>query len=527
MQKTPSTPGVNDRRSFLRLRDINTTLLLPLTGILYAFSIASVCAKTWQVGNGNWNVPANWDGGVPGTGTTSADNADFAYSSTHPSVAVNITAKADANLMRIALGQTVTLNLSSGITLTAGSISRVGDTNLAMGTGPSTLNINGPSTGSNGIVAFNQVFIQNGSSMVLSGSRLRVTSASSFILGLGSLGTFRADNSLIVKDGAKFTTNGIYVGHPTSGDGAQNNYVAIEANSTVTSNSATPVAIGGAAEDRSNYISVSGSNALLEVTSTSVNAKINIGDEAAANYGGNYLEITAGGEVNTRATVNINGYTFNDGDNGGSNKLIIGNGGSFISSSSITNHGLLQLAAGGTLKGETAEKDPTALAITVADGGRFEAAGTGLGSTVETSVNAGGTFAVGLAEETSATQFTLDSGMNFASGSFLEVSLFANGTMDSIHLLEDGVLTGEVNLVLNYSAAPLTGSWQLFTGNISGIEATFNLSGLDPQIWDTSLFNSTGEWRLSVIPEPSSIAMLLTAGLCLGGYGLRRRITSK
>jgi len=495
-----------------RLRGLHVAML---AGALSLAASGPLAAKTWRaaVVDGDWDDTASWVGGtVPGDSGNVADNADFNYNGTYPAVTVNLNIPdATATLLRVGLGQSVEFNIGTGGGLTLGSISRVGDTAVAYGSGPGILTVNGPATGS-GTLNFRELFVQNGSSAIFSGSNLKVAATSN--ITLGNIGN---DNILTVTGGAELAAAGIGFGHASNGLGTKGNQVKVEADSTLklTSGGAT---IGSAANHRSNSLTVSGLNAVLEVQA----GALNIGNGTATNFGGNAVEISLGGLVRTGSATQINGYAFNGGDHDGANRLVIAAGGSFTSSSTITNHGLLQLAEGGVLEGKTIAGDATALTVAVEDGARFEAAGSGLGSTVTTHVASGGRFAVGLEGATTASQLTLDSGLQFSAGSALELSLFEDGSMDAIHFLNNASLTGEVNLVLDQSA-PVAGSWVVFTGDTSRINALFHLDALNPAIWDTSRFNEDGGWQLAVIPEPSLVALLTAAGLCLAGDRLRRR----
>ncbi len=494
------------------LRGLHVVLL---AGVLSFAASAPVAARTWRaaVVDGEWDDPTSWvAGNVPGDSGQVADNADFNYNSTYSSVKVNVDiSDATATLLRVGLGQSVELSIGNGGALTLGSISRVGDTAITNGPGSATLTVTGPTAGT-GALDFHELFIQNGSWATFSGSKLTVSTASN--LTLGNIGS---GNAVTVADGAVLAAKGIAFGHATNNLSTHGNQVKVEAGSTLKVASGG-VTIGSGATHRSNSLTVSGLNAALEIQA----GVLNIGNSAATNYGGNSVEVGLGGLVTTDRATYINGYDLNGVDHAGANRLIIAAGGSFTSSSTITNRGLLQLAQGGILKGTTIEEVSAALALNVADGGRFEAAGGGLGNTVTTTIENGGIFAVGLEADTTASQLTLNSGIQFSAGSSLELSLFEDGTMDTIHLLDNGSLTGEVNLVIGQSA-PVAGSWFVFSGDTSGINATFNLDGLNPAIWDTSRFNESGGWQLTTIPEPSSVVLLAAAGLCVAGYRLRQR----
>lgn len=503
MKKHTILPDPYRRASIRRVTGLSLAILV---GALSLASSSPLVAKTWKVGDGNWNEPDSWLGGVPTNEGGTTNQAEFPYIVLHPSLSVNVDTDAMATLLLVSQGQSVDLNIEDGCSLTLGSISRVGQTSTS-GSGPAILTVNGPASGT-GTLKLNQLFVQNNSSAIFSGSNLKVTASSSIILG--NLGN---DNTLRVTGGADVAVTAIYLGHASNGESTKGNQLKLEANSTLKTTASAGLTIGSGATHHSNSVTVSGQSAVLEMQGGS----LNIGNSDASNRGGNFLEVAQGGQVKTDRATQIYGFTIDSGSDHGANRLTIAAGGIFTSSSSITNRGLLQLADGGVLEGKTLGGASANLTITIANGGRFEAAGNGLGNTVTTNVSSGGHFAVGLKGATTASQLKLGSQINFSANSSLEFSIFEDGTVDTIHLMEGSSLTGTVNLVLHHNDS-VAGSWVVFTGDTTGVDVTFDLSALNPAIWDTSQFNQAGGWQLKAIPEPSSIVLLTTAGFCLVAY---------
>ncbi len=164
-----------------------------------------------------------------------------------------------------------------------------------------------------------------------------------------------------------------------------------------------------------------------------------------------------------------------------------------------------------------------------ANGARFELEGDGRGASVHTRVYNNGVLAVGLGDpdtgaRTEAGKLTLSSTVQLDSGSILEISIFGSGNagIDQIDLNTSAatmldIRTGALlNLKLNGYTPTLGESWTLFTGETSKIVGIFNLSLIDPEVWDLSNFNEAGGWVIvSQIPEPSGVALL-----CLSGTGM-------
>ncbi|MBC2595731.1 PEP-CTERM sorting domain-containing protein [Ruficoccus amylovorans] len=390
--------------------------------------------------------------------------------------------------------------------------------------------------------------IYNGKGMLLSGTQA-VTS------GVGN------DNSLVVTGaGSAMTLSGlsgefstlalIVASRPTTGlsssviqsgnivtvsDGASLTVIGDNPDATVS------VLVGANHYRRDNGILVTGSGSTMTV-SGDVYTQVGYNSSASDD---NYLKVENGATFKTDATVDVlDGITATT----GRNYLLIDNGGTFTSSSVLTNtNGLLQLAEGGVLAGKTLAGDSTALTVNVAGSGRFEAAGTGLGNTV--TVNFEGqvverlvdneivydtytaVFAVGLDGATGPATVTVDSTINLNENSILEIEVYGNGGIDSIILGSNAEFNIGSNVMLSIlmgDAGPiLEGDYNIFTGNIASISGDFTdmlLPELDGgKSWDTSRFNAADGWVLSVVPEPSTYAVILGAAVVLLALVRRKR----
>jgi hypothetical protein len=314
---------------------------------------------------------------------------------------------------------------------------------------------------------------------------------------------------------------------------ARNNQLLVQNGGSVYSNGLT---IGSAENARSNSVLISGANSTLELMGATT---LQIG--SANSLGGNSLQISSGGLARTEGTTTISTFLLNGGFNDGSNRMTVASGGSFYSSGELNNSGLLQLASGGSMEGKDLGGNDASLDLSVLGGGRFEVAGSGLAGTVVTSLSSTATLAVGLTDpltqlRTGPAVFDLNSEINFASGSIFEIAIFSSTEIDQVNFGLNGEfnLNGNTTLKVNLIGyTPIEGdSWTVFTGITSGISGigTFDLSELDPSIWDTSRFNEIGGWQLSintaVIPEPTTSALGLAFGLAVLFRRLRRNYRS-
>ncbi|HWL54549.1 MAG TPA: hypothetical protein VNQ90_19065 [Chthoniobacteraceae bacterium] len=543
---------------------------------------AEVTGRSWlgdhgDGGNGSWSTPGNWNPvGVPVN--TGSDNhiANFYLDNNlldAPTAKVTLAGATAARGIVIGVGKAVTMELDAGTALSLGTKSIAVGTDLETGVAnaPASLTMKGSAGGNSTVSLGGLLEFRNASTLTFSGPNLAVTST---VTNNGQSRMIGVDNHLNVEAGASVELYSLWAGNGTAtttnghgnavvvkgaqsklvisgGNGniglrigsfggtstiaaAYGNSLSVESGATVEVTTGTGgtnqnnLSIGTGEWARSNSVIVTGADSTLALKDGSA---IHIGNTSQNNRGDNRLEVRDGAKVVTNGQTTIYDYINTLGV--GANRLTIANGGTFRSSSTIENRSLLQLAAGGVLEGADALGDPQALGVSVTSTGRFEVAGTGLGQTVTTSVAANGTFAIGLTDgvtgNTTASLLTLQSTVAFTAGSLLEMSIFNGNTSDQINFApEGGLLTGNVTLRLvfeNGYTPESGGSWTLFTGETGGITATFDLSQLDPLLWNTDQFNEQGQWKLVAIPESSSVALSL-AGLLTAAIVLRRRTLS-
>ena len=268
-----------------------------------------------------------------------------------------------------------------------------------------------------------------------------------------------------------------------------------------------------------NYVVASGANLTLNLN----------GDFSNIN-GNNSFLITQGAKV-VGLQYNVNA---------GANRFQIQNGS--VSGTSVDNSGLVQLHGDGQLSASSAT-----MTFYTRSGGRFEAEGTGLASSVSVQINSGATLAIGTTSfdvndepvlRTQAATLTLNAQTRLDVGSTLEFGIFGYSSGDplagidhldfeknsSLRLVGSGLVKLKP-VLYNYTLKP-GDSWQLFTGAVS-ITSTgaFDLASLQNEGWDTSQFNAAGNWTLTyvAIPEPRTTALLMFLGVGMLGAGWHRK----
>jgi len=538
---------------------------------LLLFANLAQAQKTWvgqngTGGDGNWNVAGNWNGGVPANTTTTANRAQFYISGTYTSAAANVEiangVAATTRDIYQGLGKTVNINMVDGASLSVGAQSYIGGGSSLIagstGTGAAHLSFEGPATGS-ATISLASVYVgmdaaQGGNTLTFSGNLNVLETGTAFSL-VGRRGN---GNEWRVLNGADVTLTGLRV---AGSEGLQNNKTLVDGegsrllvngghanrglviggiNGTTFTNASSGnsldiknggnvsittgvggvginiLSVGNAAAAHSNTVVVEGTGSSLELQAGTTMV---LGDSAGTNLGGNTVYVRNGGHLDTTGAITINSHALNGGQNAGQNSLIIQNGGQLTAGAAIQSAGLVRVETGGILTGRGVT--PATVAMTFNNGGRFEAAGTGLGDTVQLAFNGGSTISVGNKGDIEARSLSLDGTTTMQTSSVMELSIFNNGTHDQIVLgsasaltLNTGVifrLEEQVGLNLAYGTVI-----DVFLGNLSAINGSFDLSEIDQNRWDISNFNAAGDWQLTAVPEPRIGLMLLVGAGLLG-----------
>lgn len=519
------TPGF-PTKSALQSKTLSGRILLSLALLLPLISQAQ--RPNWNANDGDWNTASNWYNDTVPTG-----QALFGVSSQSPASEINVSISGTANVqsLRIGYGKTINFNMETDAVFSrnnTGDRSDIGTNEggeIGTGVGSSHVIFNGPASGSATVYlrSFNLggAGSADGNTLEFNGNINLETSSAS----IGSaIGRYSDNNVLKLSNGVNAKLAGdTYMGW--GGANTSGNQILING-STLTINNQTSGTPQGARlrighDSSNNRVLVEGSGAVLAVNNTlNANTTIMIG---TANSSGSELVVRNGGTVQSSNGAQINA----------NNSLIIGANGAYLAGRTIDNFGLLQLADSGTLRGENmANGNAANISLNVKSDGRFEVAGDGLHQTVATTIDGGATLAVGLTGNTTADVFELSSSVTLKDNSVLELTVFNSHEISSIAFLPDGFLNIEDGAILRILSAGhgfLSGdSYQLFTNttidSISGsFLSTIELPTLgDGQSWDLSQFNLAGGWQITVVPEPSTWAMLI-GGISLAGVMIARR----
>jgi len=505
-------------------------------------------------GNGTWSTGGEWSAGVPVSGTDARFQVDAI--STATSAVIQVSGSQAANSFQAGRGKATTLQLASGASITATGAESFFSHTYGTGTSSASYTFEGPASGTatvnfRALTAYGNT-AGGGSSLTFTGSNLVVTATTAD----NSIGRSQNGATLSILSGAKMTTSRIALGREASnntllvsGAGSSlnatlnlnigtgnapsnndNNILRVESGGYFTTSAATTIGLGIGSSG--NTLQVTGSN------SEAILADTQVGNSGANNVGGNSVQVDNGGVVRNGNALSINSYDAS-GTNSGANFVLVGANGTLTSNNTITvrDKAALRLAATGKIEGRDTAGVAATATISVLSGGRFEAAGSGLGAvtTVNTTVSSGGSLAVGLDSAVAASTLSFsntNSKMTLNTSSTLEFGLFGNGLNDSIAFSAINIMTVQsgVNLRLTLQAyAPVDGnSWTLITGagfasgsaaNLAG--ATFVLPTLGVGLsWNTTQFNEGNGWGISVVPEPSSLMLF---GASLGALLIFRR----
>ena len=538
---------------------------------------AAPVATLWNVENGDWLTPTNWSNGLPGDLSPDTSQAVFNVTADSPAQSdVTLGSAATFDFLGVGFGKTVNLSLGDGAYLSGKSI-QVGRFVSGATVQAAHWNIYGPATGQ-ATIAWSS-FLQIGGSPTGSGATVTFSGANLNILDSGSnvtVGRQGNGHTLTIQNGAKYSGKGAIVSGTTaisSGVGNNHKLIVTGAGSEMTlsglsgststlglivgsrpltgSNSSNvqsgntvevsdggklsvigdnpdatvSVLVGAATYRVNNSIQVTGANSLLEITG---NVKTTIGLDNLSSYN-NRLSVSDGGTIRMEGQLII--------QNGAStaanrrNILDIGDGGTLLTSGTIISEGgLVRLHENGSLRGESLLGAPQAVTLSINRTGRFEATGSGLGQTVSVQIGDGtneAVLAMGGAGRTSASTLVIDSAMTLNEHSALEVSIFGSNAMDAIQLGENSSFSLDDNVKLSILLSGYTlqlgDSYQLFTGESGHVVGSF-ASIVQPTLenglsWDWSNFNEAGNWTFTVVPEPSSL-WLLIGGLVV--FGLHR-----
>jgi T5SS/PEP-CTERM-associated repeat protein len=391
----------------------------------------------------------------------------------------------------MALSGSGSLTLGNSSLSTANSITVSGTNSLFQTAGPMFVGYN---AGNNAII------ISNAASMAMVGS-----GGASLSIGVNNA-TLSANNTVKVSGGSLFMNSGsINVGNHGS-----NNSLTLDGGGTVTVNNGN-LYISVNADAPNNYVTVSGGSSLAVSNSTRTGI-LEVGKLAAGS-----LTLNSGTVSVDRLMVRTasSTFTFNGGvlnitsDNANSQ---INNGSAFVVGNG-TDAATLNLAAGAQFV--------VANGLQIAHNGTLTGKGTISGNTTSY-----GTVSPGHSADTLvfAGSLTLTPNSVLA----MEIGGESPGQFDQI-IVANGALTvdGTLGISLINGFTPANGdSFQLLDlsscTSTSGVFAGFSLPSLGGGLsWDTSQLLVSGD--LNVVPEPSSLALVIGGCCMLAWLGNRRR----
>jgi hypothetical protein len=429
-------------RRAIRLATI-VLVLLSMRG----FRLAAQTNVTWDGGNGNWNTPGDWSGGVvPNNGGGKTYNVTISNGEAE-TVSLNL----NATVSDLTLGSLATLQSVAGDSLTiagGGTLSNSG-----------TLLFN--TTGSNITVGSGGSLINNGTiELEASGETLKVTGNTTNASGA----------NLTIEGGsaATFTGNVTNSGTFTTGFSGGNNTVTVTG--TFTNASGATLALDGSG-DAVNLNALSNSGTVIIDTGATLN--LTGGGQGITN-------VAQGSELTVQGTLNVkNGSTSTNGLGNLTSVQGVLNLDNGQTTAVTPNAGTLTIASGGQLNLSDTRASTTTLSITgnVTNSGAFSTGFDGGKNTVNvtgTFTNAAGATAIfyGSSDAVNvhalSNSGTLQIGDGAGSGATLTISGGGQGVTD--------VVAGssiEVFGSLNVKNGTTTTNG---LGNLTSVEGTLTLN---------------------------------------------------
>jgi fibronectin-binding autotransporter adhesin len=433
--------------------------LLLLSGILLACpraGRAQAINDTWNGGNGQWNVPGNWNNGVPnnnGTFTYNVfidnglgDNAMVTISGINPTIS-NLTLDA-GNVLNLSDNQSLTIAGGSG----AGSLDIAGTLNLNSVGDNTDLILSGTNAtitlSGGGTLALSN-FFQN--RIYGTGSQTLVNSAGNTIQGSGQLGIGSGGNAFALNNAGIINANQSVALNVNPGNG--------------TTNTGTLEATIGGTLNLAGSITNTGATIL----STGAGSVVNLAGAGASTITGGTLTTANGGAMYSNNST-LSGLTISAGST-----VTTSDNQTTTLTGTITNHGTIALNSGGdntnlVLSGGAAVELTSGSSITMS--GFFQNRIYGSGSdtlTVDSGATIQGSGQIGVG---SGNAFTLNNAGTINSNSGT-MAINAGNTVTNTNLIE---ATGGATLNLGGSFTN-TGGTILSTGagsvvNLAGAGAS-------------------------------------------------------
>lgn len=529
--------------------------------------------------SGSWGDANNWSQGLPGDVT--GNRAQFAIldEEAEPSTKtfdVTVDDSYDIAALYVFRGATANLHMLDGSAINASGAFVTGDLISGYkGTGGANLNIIGPASGT-ATIQLNSTGSTNifGAARTDEGSMTNFSGAGLNIINTGAGATVgrRGNNhELRLSDGAQWTGTKLTVwgvlgtgaGSVSGADGLRNNRAIITGAGThMTLNNGLEIASGGSvattegnvardnrvevrdggkltvtdvgvrigvagngttAYRQNNRIEVTGSGSEMIVSN---GATLTIGHANNNNNFNNHLAIADGGTYRTDGLVTINSGT----NISRNNYVDVGDGGTLTTNNIINNQsGLFRLRSGGSLLAQNIDGSAATATLNINGAGGLEASGH-IGEGVTVNVGDGGEARFGF--YSTGDTLDLDGTLNLNDGTTATFRASNAGIVDSVVIGSTGMVNIGENVALVIASSVYTFSvgdvFQLFSGELGNLSGSFAESlttlpslgeGLE---WDLSRFTAEYGYEMTVVPEPSVIALGL-GGAALAFVVLRRR----
>ena len=534
--------------------------ILPILAFT-AFALAprsEAADGTWTfAGNGTWDLATNWSGSTIANGANSTATFSYGLPNTTSSIISVDTARTIGNLTFTGTASAgthnITLNGPEALTLSTGTATAPA---IAANMASRIVTINTVLKGSEGLT-----LSSTGTGLILGGANTYtgLTQISNGFITVNNnlaFGSTTGETTITTTAAGITLNNGITVTGETvnvRGAGSGSNYGVIN-----TSSNAIAEWAGNIRLDGSSRFGSSGASSVLTLSGV-ISDGTTSGVTLAFGYGGtsdvNGTVVLSGSNTYTGATSIVRGTVKLD---GGNNRLptttAVTMGGS-INNATLdingTNQQILSLANGASTSTRTVTNNSATASILtfngsadasflgggisgnlslVKNGTYSQTLGTTNSYTGNTTINTGTLVLAGGSTMTSTGNITVNSTgtLNFSDNATMTFFIKGNGVNNGISGSGGITLDGDFIFDLSGASPVANDSWNIISVGTATFGTTFQVQGFTKSgnVWtkidnnNMRFYEATG--ILSVVPEPSTAALLLLGGAS-GLYVARRR----